>query len=586
MKQSGLPSFSFTLFAFPFTLSPQSIPIQRSTQRNAMATLERGLPNFAPKKSARVRHPAGLVTLFFTELWERFSYYGMRAILVLYMVAPVAQGGLGFDTKHAASIYGTYTMCVYLTALPGGMVADRILGARLAVLLGGIVIACGHFSMVFHSLTFFYLGMVLIAIGTGLLKPNISAMVGALYGKDDPRRDSGFSIFYMGINIGAVMAPLVCGYLAQGESFKAFVAGMGFDVSTSWHWGFGAAGIGMCLGLVIYLINQKRLPDIDLTAVDQAIDPEPVTNKTAAETVAVAVDVPSGSSPRGNRVIAVVLSLILPGVGQLYRGQTGAGLSWLFAFVLAWIWFYMNGGIILGAVIAGIAIASAIAAARQPKAGAQLSAGEWKRVGAIFVFFLFTILFWGAYEQKGASLNLFAKDLVRTEIFGRPFPSSWLQSCTPAFVILLAPIFSYLWVRLGKRQPSSPVKFTLGLLFIGLAYCLLVPAAWMTAYGRISPLWLVGLYFLEVMGEMCLSPVGLSTVTKLAPVKLVGIMMGVWFLAASFGSKLAGKLSEYYVTDSTTLVKLYGGVAAGLLISAGLLALLTPRVKKLMGTVN
>ena len=545
-----------------------------------MATLESGLPTIAPAKSARVRHPRGLATLFFTELWERFSYYGMRAILVLYMVAPVAQGGLGFDTKHAASIYGTYTMSVYLTALPGGMLADRLLGARLAVLLGGIVIACGHFSMVFHSLTFFYLGMVLIAVGTGLLKPNISAMVGGLYAKDDPRRDSGFSIFYMGINIGAVMAPLVCGYLAQGESFKALVARMGFDVSTSWHWGFGAAGVGMTLGLVIYLINQKRLPDIERGVKDKTNDPEPATDQTSA----VVTDVPPG--PRGNPAIAVVLSLILPGIGQLYRGQTGAGLSWLFAFVLAWIWYLLNGGIILGAVIVGIVIACAISAARRPKAGKQLTSDEWKRVGAIFVFFLFTILFWAAYEQKGASLNLFAKDLVRTEIFGRRFPSSWLQSCTPAFVILLAPIFSYLWLRLGKRQPSSPIKFTLGLLFIGLAYCLLVPAAWMTAYGRISPLWLVGLYFLEVIGEMCLSPVGLSTVTKLAPVKLVGIMMGVWFLAASFGNKLAGYLSGFYVPQSGTLVKLYGGIAAGLLISAGLLALLTPKVKKLMGTVN
>jgi POT family proton-dependent oligopeptide transporter len=223
---------------------------------------------------------------------------------------------------------------------------------------------------------------------------------------------------------------------------------------------------------------------------------------------------------------------------------------------------------------------------RRSTATTQLSPGEWKRVGAIFVFFLFTILFWAAYEQRGASLNLFAKDLVRTEVFGMKFPSSWLQSCTPLFVIILAPIFSMLWVRLGKRQPSSPVKFTFGLLFIGLAYCLLVPAAWMTANGRISPLWLVGLYFLEVVGEMCLSPVGLSTVTKLAPVKLVGIMMGVWFLAASFGSKLAGYFSGFYVPQSGALVKLYGGIALGLLISAGVLALLTPRIKKLMGAVN
>ena len=443
-------------------------------------------------------HPKGLGPLFFTELWERFSYYGMRAILILYMVAPASAGGLAFDTKHAASIYGTYTMSVYLTALPGGWIADRFLGAGLAVLVGGIIIACGHFSMVFHSMTSFYMGMVLIAIGTGFLKPNISAMVGNLYGPDDPRRDSGFSIFYMGINIGAILAPLVCGYMAQGESFKRFVASMGFDVTTSWHWGFGAAGVGMCLGLVIFLLNRKRLSKVSRR--------KRTDEMTVQETAA---------------------------------------------------------------------------------SKAPLTSADWKRIGAIFIFFLFTILFWAAYEQKGSSLSLFAKDLVRTEIFGMRFPSSWLQSCTPIFVVMLAPIFSMLWVRLGKRQPSSPVKFTLGLVFIGLAYLLLVPAAAMTAYGKISPLWLVGLYFLEVVGEMCLSPVGLSTVTKLAPVKLVGIMMGVWFLAASFGSKLAGYLAGFFVANNSgVLVKLYGGIAIGLLISAGILALLTPKVKKLMGAVN
>lgn len=525
-------------------------------------------------------HPTGLGTLFFTEMWERFSYYGMRAILVLYMVAPASAGGLGFDVKHAASIYGTYTMSVYLTALPGGMVADRWLGTRLAVLLGGIVIACGHFSMVFHNIAFFYIGMILIAIGTGLLKPNISAMIGNLYSKDDPRRDSGFSIFYMGINIGAFFAPLVCGYLAQGESFKAFVASMGFDVSTSWHWAFGAAGVGMCVGLIVFLMKHKRLPDIPPGSNDEVSDEERADESVSAA----AASAVSDSRPR-NPIIAFILSLILPGMGHLYKGQVGAGLSWLVAYALAWFWFYYGGGTILAVIIVGLVIACAISVVRKSST-TQLSAGEWKRVGAIFVFFLFTILFWAAYEQKGASLNLFAKDLVRTEAFGMKFPSSWLQSCTPLFVIILAPIFSMLWVRLGKRQPSSPVKFTLGLLFIGLAYCLIVPAAWLTAYGRISPLWLVGLYFLEVVGEMCLSPVGLSTVTKLAPVKLVGIMMGVWFLAASFGSKLAGELSTYYLPQSGRLVNLYGIIAVGLLISAGMLALLTPRVKKLMGAVN
>ncbi|NUO80946.1 hypothetical protein HUU05_12775 [candidate division KSB1 bacterium] len=215
-----------------------------------------------------------------------------------------------------------------------------------------------------------------------------------------------------------------------------------------------------------------------------------------------------------------------------------------------------------------------------------MTTSDWKRIGAIFIFFLFTILFWAGYEQKGASLNLFAKELVRTEIFGWTFPSSWLQSLTAFFVILLAPFFSWLWIRMGERQPSSPAKFTFGLLFIGMGYVLMVPAAMLTVSGKISPLWLVGLYFLEVVGEMCLSPVGLSTVTKLAPAKVLGIMMGVWFLAAALGNKLAGYLGGFFdASNPEVLMKLYGGIAVGLLISAAVLALLTPSVRRLMGRV-
>jgi POT family proton-dependent oligopeptide transporter len=441
-------------------------------------------------------HPKGLGPLFFTELWERFSYYGMRAILILFMTATPAQGGLGFGVKDAASIYGTYTMAVYLTALPGGLAADYLLGARMAVLIGGIVIALGHFSMIFHSSTFFYMGMALIAVGTGLLKPNISAMVGGLYKENDPRRDSGFSLFYMSINIGAFAAPFVCGYLAQGESFKRFISSLGFAPTQSWHFGFGAAGVGMVLGLIVYLLNARTLARVGISRRQRA----KVDNSTSKE---------------------------------------------------------------------------------------PLTRDDWKRIAAIVIFFVFTILFWGAYEQKGASLNLFARDLVRTEVLGIRFPPSFLQGLTPLFVIMLAPIFSILWLRLKDRQPSSPAKFTLGLLFIGAAYLLLIPACMLTASGRVSPLWLVGLYFLEVCGEMCLSPVGLSTVTKLSPPKLVGIMMGVWFLAASFGSKLAGYLSGFFVANnSSQLVKLYGGIAAGLLVATVVLALLTPSIKKLMGRVK
>ncbi len=441
-------------------------------------------------------HPKGLGPLFFTELWERFSYYGMRSVLILYMTSTAAQGGLGFDVKTAASIYGWYTMAVYLTALPGGLIADYMTGARLAVFIGGIIIAAGHFSMVFHSMTFFYLGMALIAIGTGLLKPNISVMVGNLYRENDPRRDSGFSIFYMGINVGALLAPLVVGYLAKGQSFKSFLSSMGQDPNTSWHWGFGAAGVGMVIGLIVYVLSKRTLEHV-------------------GDKVPSAVKVKTDTAP-----------------------------------------------------------------------AATLSGDDWKRIIAIFILFIFTILFWAAYEQKGSSLNLFADRLTRTEIFGYTFPAPYLQSLTPAFVILLTPLFATLWIRLRERQPSSPGKFTLGLLLIGSAYLLMIPAAMLTAQGRVSFWWLVGLYFLEVCGEMCLSPVGLSTVTKLSPPKLVGFMMGIWFLASSFGSKLAGYLSGFFVSNnSSQLVKLYGGIAVGLLVATVILALLTPTIKRLMGRV-
>ena len=291
----------------------------------------------------------------------------MRAILVLYMVAPPAQGGLGFDVKRAASIYGTYTMAVYITALPGGLAADYLLGARLAVFLGGLVIAAGHFSMIFHSMTSFYLGMVLIAVGTGLLKPNISAMVGGLYGENDPRRDSGFSIFYMGINIGAVLAPLVCGYLAQSDSFKHVLTNNGFDPNQE---------------LALGIWRRRRRDDFGSDYL-----------RTLRQ-LASARGQPDHEESRGE--------------GQAKSRRI------------------------------------------QP-----LTASDWKRIAAIFIFFVFTILFWAAYEQKGASLNLFAKELVRTEIFGIGFPSSYLQSCTPFFVIMLAPMFSY---SLGESQRSSAVE--------------------------------------------------------------------------------------------------------------------------------
>ncbi len=439
-------------------------------------------------------HPRGLTTLFFTEMWERFSYYGMRSILVLYMVAAVADGGLGFDTAHATSLYGTYTMAVYLMAIPGGFIADRFLGARRSVLIGGIVIAAGHFSMAFASIPSFYTGLLLIVLGTGLLKPNISAMVGGLYGDDDPRRDSGFSIFYMGINLGAALSPLVCGYLAQSAGFRSILASFGFHPQGSWHWGFAAAGVGMTLGLVQYLVHRKRLAHVGNRADKRTADSAPVE---------------------------------------------------------------------------------------------PLTRSEWSRVAAIGVFFAFTVLFWSVYEQAGSSLTLFADRLTRNEVFGWAFPSSWFQSVEAVFVIALAPIYSALWIKLGKRQPSSPAKFTLGLLFLGIGTLFMVPAAVLAGSGRVSPWWLVVVYFIHVVGEMCLSPVGLSTVTKLAPAKLVGLMMGVWFLAAAIGNKFAGSLGGLFdESDAHWNAVLFGTTGVVVLVAAGILALLSPRIRRLMGGIH
>jgi POT family proton-dependent oligopeptide transporter len=441
-------------------------------------------------------HPRGLTTLFFTELWERFSYYGMRAILVLYMVAPAADGGLGLDTQRAASIYGTYTMAVYLMAIPGGFVADRFIGARLAVLVGGVVIALGHFSMAVPLAPLFYLGLVLIVFGTGLLKPNISQMVGSLYGPDDPRRDGGFSIFYMGINLGAALSPIVCGFLAQSPAFKSVIASAGLDPSGSWHWGFAAAGVGMTLGLAQFIAHRRRIAHV-------------------------------GGRPARR------------------------------------------------------------ASARAAAPPEPLSREEWRRIGAIFVLFAFTVLFWSVYEQAGSSLTLFADRLTDNRMFGWEFPSSWYQSVQAVFVIALAPVYSVMWFRLGDRQPASPIKFAVGLFFLGVGTVLMVPAAMLSASGRVSPLWLVGVYFLQVVGELFLSPVGLSTVTRLAPPRLVGLMMGVWFLASSLGNKIAGYLGGFFDEGNTSLmVQLFGSMAVASVVAAGVLVALAPMMRRLMGGVR
>jgi POT family proton-dependent oligopeptide transporter len=485
-------------------------------------------------------HPAGLSTLFFTEMWERFSYYGMRAILLLYMTKTFAEGGLGLDEKYAGLIYATYVSSVWYLPLPGGWIADRILGARRAVLIGAIIIASGHYSMAINTKLTFYAGLILIACGTGLLKPNISAMVGQLYSEEDKRRDAGFSVFYTGINLGAFLSPLVVGYLAQSASFRNLITSWGFDPNSTWHWGFGAAGVGMTIGIIQYVLGGRRLA---------GVGKKPVIPAATAQ----------GATEVGVDYLTLVLALVGGAIGAglgLHYGE--ALISALFPTVVGFFFGYLLGII------------------------RHLKGEELRRVLVIFILFVFSILFWMTYEQAGSSLTLFADRLTRTTIFGWTYPSSWFQSVPALFVIIFASVIGAVWLKLGDRQPSSPGKFTIGLFFAGIAFVVIAFAAMLAGSGRVSPLWLVLVYFLQTIGELCLSPVGLSTVTKLSPGRMVGLMLGVWFLSISIGCFIAGLATGLFAgNDNTALVRGFGIFAGITLVAAIILAVLTPLIKRM-----
>ncbi len=484
-------------------------------------------------------HPRGLTTLFFTEMWERFSYYGMRALLILFMTDSV-RGGLAFSVARAGRIYGLYTAAVYIAALPGGWIADHILGLRRAVLIGGVIIAMGHFSLAVHGMPFFYAGLILIVAGTGLLKPNISAMVGELYGPGDPRRDGGFSIYYMGINLGAFFSPLVCGTLGE---------------RLGWHYGFAAAGVGMVFGLLQYVLTASRLGRAGLRP------PKAETGQAGPR---------AGSSLSKllwvGGLAVMFLALGLPGESAVWAGLTVPGLNSLQRFVL----------LAVGSTLFVTAL----------YLGGRYSAAEKSRGVVIYILFWVAALFWSAFEQAGSSLNLFAERMTRTTLLGFDFPVTWFQSLNPLYIILLAPVFSWLWVRLGKREPSGPAKFTYGLLFVGLGFVVMVFAAQFAAGGamQVSPMWLVATYFVHTVGELCLSPVGLSLMTKLAPARIVGQIMGVWFLAAAVGNYMGGQIASLF--ETLPLPQLFGTVA---LVNIGvglLLALLVKPIRKLMAGVH
>ncbi len=474
-------------------------------------------------------HPQGLSTLFFTEMWERFSYYGMRGILVLYMTNAVS--GMAMERGTATAIYGLYTAGVYLLALPGGWFADRLVGQKQAVFIGGVIIALGHFSMAVPSDTMFFLGLVLIVIGTGLLKPNVSAIVGDLYPEGGARRDAGFSIFYMGINLGAFLGPLVCGYLGE---------------NVNWHYGFGAAGVGMVLGLIQYKLGSRQLEGAG--EITTAAGEKRPWNQLFIGLSAVAAIAATLFGLQRAGTIAITL--------QGFAGATG-----VIIVLLAFLYFGYQ--LLFGG----------------------LDTTEKKRLVVIFLLFVGAALFWSGFEQAGSSLNIFAEDKTNRTIFGWLMPASWLQSVNALFIIIFAPVFAALWVALSKRDvsPSIPAKFGIGLVLLGGGFFVmrLAAQAYDATGGAVGPMWLVVTYFLHTAGELCLSPVGLSGVTKLSPRRLVGQMMGIWFMGAALGNLIAG-----LAAGESNDVRLFTNVAITSIVSGLVFLIFAKLIQKLIGNLK
>ena len=504
-------------------------------------------------------HPRGLATLFFTEMFERFSYYGMRALLFLYMAAPLVDGGLELDDQTSGAIYGLYVMGVYILALPGGWLADRLFGLKKSVWYGGIIITLGHFTMAVPGLLEvigmnqagvttdvdlipFFLGLILIAIGTGLLKPNISSIVGTLYPENESaKRDAGFSIFASGINIGAFLAPLITSPLGQ---------------QVNWHLGFATAGFFMLLGLIQY-----RLTDQYLVGVGDA--PE----YREAEEVA-----------RKNKLVNALKAI------------SGAVVLLL---VLAFMRVIPVDAIAISNVSGGLIITVALLFLGYVIFFGGIDKDEQKKVVVIGIVFIFSAVFWSGFEQAGSTLNLFAERFTDLDFGGFEIASGVLQSVNPMFIIIFAPVFGAMWVWLAKKnlEPSSPIKFAMGLILLGIGFLVMFFASKIAANGDLAaPTWLIFTYMFHTFGELSLSPVGLSLTTKLAPKKFYSQMMGMWFMSVSLGNLIAGRVGGEISGESAQAIQqmpdqymtiVYITVGAGVV-----LLLFAKPIRKLMGNVH
>ncbi|MEV0124225.1 oligopeptide:H+ symporter [Streptomyces sp. NPDC050703] len=477
-------------------------------------------------------HPRGLATLFMTEMWERYSFYGMKALLPLYLIAP---GGMDMSATTATAIYSVYMSMVYLLAMPGGWMADRFWGPRKTVVIGASVVILGHITLALPSSASFFAGLALVALGSGLLKANISVMVGHLYkGPQDPRRDGGFTLFYIGINLGAFLAPLTIGTVGE---------------NVNWHFGFALAAVGMALGLAQFLLGSRHLSD------QSSVISQPAT-----------------AEQRRSALRTGLIWLIVAAALYTLMGVTGNFADWA----------------LMPLIIAGLVIPVAVLA--RMKRDKELSTLEQSKLSGYIWFFVVAAVFWMIYDQNGSTLSIFGKGSTTNNLLGFDFPTSWYQSLNPIFIMALAPVVASAWLWLNKRgkEPSTAVKFASSLTLIGISFAVFLIPLIDTANngGKVSPMWLVAIYFIQTVGELCLSPVGLSLTTKMAPEKYSAQMMGVWFLAVTAGDSVTGLLTSPQLNVD---LNNSGAVAVEAIIAiiAGF-GIWTSRkkVKELMGSVN
>jgi POT family proton-dependent oligopeptide transporter len=476
-------------------------------------------------------HPKGLFTLFFTELWERFSYYGMRAILLYYMYDQVSNGGLGLKDSTAMAVMSIYGALVFMSSIIGGWIADRLLGNRRTVFWGAVLIMCGHIALSFPGgVTALFVSMVFIILGSGLMKPNISTIVGTLYSPTDARRDSGFSIFYMSINMGAFMSPYVAGTLGQ---------------KINYHLGFGSAAIGMALGLLIYVLTERKYLGDAGKEVKNPLAP----NERKRVTVLFSAIA----------IVIIILALIAKATGTLTIDNVINFISFL--------------GIL-------IPVSYFVVMYRSPKT----TKDERSRIIAYIPLFIAAVMFWAIEEQGSVILASYADKRTQLDIWGIHLASSWFQSLNPVFIIIFAPVFAALWVKLGKRQPSTSHKFSFGLIFAGLSYLIMVIPALHGTHTLVNPLWLVASFFLVVIGELCLSPVGLSATTKLAPKAFASQMMSLWLLADAAAQSLNAQIAPLYNPD--TEIAFFSIIGAVAVILGLLLFAIAPVIQRHMRGVH